>query len=149
MEVFKNLRAIVAAPHDPAAQDDLIKDAKKTVQEICSDHIAAADEFIRDAQLSAALKEETERDCQLLIEYLEAARRFNLEINSRAKDRVVSFGEKLSCRFMTYLLKDRVSYLLLAVGFLASFGTNCEVKRGLMPSMSIWRMCCIMTVQEV
>jgi len=107
LEVFKNLRAIVAAPHDPAAQDDLIKDAKKTVQEICSDHIAAADEFIRDAQLSAALKEETERDCQLLIEYLEAARRFNLEINSRAKDRVVSFGEKLSCRFMTYLLKDR------------------------------------------
>ena len=40
---------------------------------------------------------------------LERAKRFNLEINSRAKDRVVSFGEKLSCRFMTYLLRDRVS----------------------------------------
>jgi aspartate kinase len=36
------------------------------------------------------------------------AKRFNLEINSRAKDRVVSFGEKLSCRFMTHLLRDRV-----------------------------------------
>jgi aspartate kinase len=37
-----------------------------------------------------------------------ATRRFNLEINSRAKDRVVSFGEKLSCLFMATLLKDSV-----------------------------------------
>lgn len=37
-----------------------------------------------------------------------AAKRFNLEINSRAKDRVISFGEKLACLFMTTLLQDTV-----------------------------------------
>ncbi|KAK3325301.1 Aspartate/glutamate/uridylate kinase [Apodospora peruviana] len=107
LEVFKKLRAIVTVSSDAVAQDDLLKDAKRIVQEICSDHVAAADSFIRDPELAGLLKGETEKECQLLMEYLEAAKRFNLEINSRAKDRVVSFGEKLSCRFMAYLLKDR------------------------------------------
>lgn len=107
LEVFKNLRAIVAAPSSEAAQDDLLKDAKRIVHDICTDHVEAADTFVQDPQLSALLREETEKECQLLVEYLEAAKRFKLEINSRAKDRVVSFGEKLSCRFMACLLKDR------------------------------------------
>jgi len=106
--VFKKLRSIVAITSDVATQEVHLKDAKHIVHEICSDHTAAADGFIRDSELAASLKEETKNECQLLVEYLEAAKRFNLEINSRAKDRVVSFGEKLSCRFMTYLLKDRV-----------------------------------------
>lgn len=108
--MFKKLQSIVAITSNVNTQEVYLKDAKHIVQEICSDHIAAADEFIRDAELAAALKEETKNECQLLVEYLEAAKRFNLEINSRAKDRVVSFGEKLSCRFMTYLLRDRVSF---------------------------------------
>lgn len=57
------------------------------------------------SQLAGQIKAE----CQELIEYINAARRFNLEINSRSKDRVVSFGERLSCLFMTVLLKDVVS----------------------------------------
>lgn len=107
--MFKHLKSIVSISSNVATQEGLLKEAKVIVHEICSDHVAAADEFIRDAELAAALKEDTKKECQLLVEYLEAAKRFNLEINSRAKDRVVSFGEKLSCRFMTYLLRDRVS----------------------------------------
>ncbi|KAK3366021.1 Aspartate/glutamate/uridylate kinase [Lasiosphaeria ovina] len=107
LEVFKKLRAILAAPTDEIVQDELLQDAKHIVQDICKGHAASADLFVKDPQLNALLKEETDKDCQLLIDYLEAAKRFNLEINSRAKDRVVSFGEKLSCRFMTYLLQDR------------------------------------------
>lgn len=42
------------------------------------------------------------------MEYIIASKRFKLEINSRSKDRVVSFGERLSCRFMAYVLRDRV-----------------------------------------
>ena len=57
--------------------------------------------------MAAIVKEDTVKECQLLTEYLEAAKRFHLEVNSRAKDRVISFGEKLSCRFMACLLKDR------------------------------------------
>jgi aspartate kinase len=108
--VYKKLRSIGAAASDQEAQEDLLSEAKHVVEEICIDHVAAADHFIRDAQLSALLKVEIEMECQLLLDYLAAAKRFNLEINSRAKDRVVSFGEKLSSRFMTCLLKDRVSF---------------------------------------
>lgn len=106
--MYDNLRAITTAPSDHDTQDKLLGKAKHIVDEICADHVNAADTFIRDSQLSSLLKADTEMECRLLVDYLEAARRFNLEINSRAKDRVVSFGEKLSCRFMTCLLKDRV-----------------------------------------
>ncbi|KAK1760939.1 Aspartate/glutamate/uridylate kinase [Echria macrotheca] len=107
LEVFKKLRTIVGTPGDEARQEELLKDAKRIVHDICKDHVEAADTFVRDPQINAQLREETEKECQLLIEYLEAAKRFKLEINSRAKDRVVSFGEKLSCRFMACLLRDR------------------------------------------
>ena len=109
LEVFRKLRAIAAAPNDESTQHELLKDATRMVHDVCKDHIEAGDEFVQDPELKALLKDELEKECQLLIEYLEAAKRFKLEINSRAKDRVVSFGEKLSCRFMTCLLKDRVS----------------------------------------
>ncbi|AEO63267.1 7e0bcbb5-7d19-403f-8a64-685b75cda2f6 [Thermothielavioides terrestris] len=107
IEVYKKLRAIGAAASNYDVKEQLLNDAKHIVQDICSDHVAAADSFIRDPELGALLKADTEMECQLLVDYLGAAKRFNLEINSRAKDRVVSFGEKLSCRFMTCLLKDR------------------------------------------
>ncbi|TDZ22461.1 Aspartate kinase FUB3 [Colletotrichum orbiculare MAFF 240422] len=55
---------------------------------------------------SASLEQEIRDECQELVEYIVAARRFNLEVNSRSKDRCISFGEKLSCRFMAALLKD-------------------------------------------
>jgi len=109
LEVFKFLRAIVAVPGDAESQDDLLKNAKRVVHDIYTDHVDAAETFIVDADLREVLKTDIHKDCQLLNEYLDASRRFNLEINSRAKDRVVSFGEKLSCRFMASLLKDRVS----------------------------------------
>jgi aspartate kinase len=111
LEVFKNLKTIVSTPGEDASQEELLKDAKRIVHDICKDHAEAGDTYVHDPQLREALKAETETECQLLIEYLEAAKRFKLECNSRAKDRVVSFGEKLSCRFMACVLKDRVSHM--------------------------------------
>jgi aspartate kinase len=92
---------------DEAKQNELVEEVRKAVQEICDDHVHAAHAFIRDPDLQAAVSEDMQTECQELIEYVVAAKRFNLEVNSRSKDRVVSFGEKLSCRFMTYLLRDR------------------------------------------
>ncbi|KAK3997661.1 putative aspartokinase [Cladorrhinum sp. PSN332] len=120
LEVYKSLRAIVANPGDEESQDELLKDAKRVVHDIYADHVDAAETFIGDVDLREALKDDIQKDCQLLNEYLVAAKRFNLEINSRAKDRVVSFGEKLSCRFMASLLKDRgvaAEYVDLADAF--------------------------------
>lgn len=108
MEVFKTLRNIDAATGSQETQTELTDKANTIVQDICDDHIAAADAFVHDEKLKGALKQDVELECRELIEYIQASRRFKLEINSRSKDRVVSFGERLSCRFMTYVLKDRV-----------------------------------------
>ncbi|KAH8888770.1 aspartate kinase [Thozetella sp. PMI_491] len=107
LEVFKRLRAIAAAPEDDKLQTGLLEDAKRIVQDICSDHVAAAKTFVRDEAHCQAVEKDMRDECASLVDYLEMAKRFNLEINSRAKDRVVSFGERLSCRFMAALLKDR------------------------------------------
>jgi aspartokinase len=77
--------------------------------DICNDHVFAAESFIKDQSLRETLIQTVKDECQELVEYIVAAKRFNLEINSRAKDRVISFGEKLSCRFMAALLQDMVS----------------------------------------
>jgi aspartate kinase len=111
LEVFKRLQGIAAATSNESAQNELIEEAKRIVDDICVDHVAAADTSIRDEALRATIICDIESECRTLVEYLEVAKRFNLEINSRAKDRVVSFGEKLSCRFMACLLKDRVRLL--------------------------------------
>ena len=89
-------------------QHDLLEGAKDLVSAIRADHVAAAESFIRDPELRAALCAEVEDEVHELVEYVVAAKRFKLEADSRSKDRIVSVGEKLSCRFMTAMLKDRV-----------------------------------------
>lgn len=108
LEVFKRLRNIDAATGSQAAQTDLTDEANSIVQDICNDHSFAADAFVHDKTLKEALKQDVKNECKELIEYIQASKRFKLEVNSRSKDRVISFGERLSCRFMTYVLKDRV-----------------------------------------
>jgi aspartate kinase len=107
LEVFKRLQGIAAATNDESLQHALIEEARRIANDICEDHLNAVDTFIRNESLRASIKADIESECRTLVEYLEVAKRFNLEINSRAKDRVVSYGEKLSCRFMTCLLQDR------------------------------------------
>lgn len=86
----------------------MLEEAKSLIQDICDDHLSAAEAVLTTLDLKEALKEDIKNECQELIEYIHASKRFKLEVNSRSKDRVVSFGERLSCRFMTYVLRDRV-----------------------------------------
>jgi len=108
LEVFRKLESVAAASSDEAAQLRLVDEAQDIIQDICHDHTLAVESFIRDAELKKTLGLDLQNECDLLKEYIMAARRFRLEVNSRSKDRVVSFGEKLSCRFMVSLLRDRV-----------------------------------------
>lgn len=78
------------------------------MQDVCNDHLCAVQASTVSPYLRDALCNDIENDCQELIDYIEATRRFNLEVSSRSKSRVVSLGEKLSARFMTFLLRDRV-----------------------------------------
>ncbi|KAK9773814.1 putative Aspartate kinase [Seiridium cardinale] len=107
LEVYKSLRGIAAATSNEATQTEILDQARALIQEICNDHVFAIQSFVKDPELQKRVSSDIEDDCQELIDYIIAAKRFNLEVNARSKDRVVSFGEKLSCRFMTYLLRDR------------------------------------------
>ncbi|XXH00596.1 hypothetical protein Hte_006944 [Hypoxylon texense] len=107
LEVYKQLRSISAATNNEITQNNLVQAAKSVIKDICEDHVLAVQSFVKNLDLQKAITSEIEEDCQELVDYIIAAKRFNLEVNSRSKDRVVSFGEKLSCRFMAYLLKDR------------------------------------------
>lgn len=91
-------------------QNELVQQARGLMLDICNDHVFAAEVFIKDDSLRQTLIQKVKEECQELVEYIIAAKRFNLEINSRAKDRVISFGEKLSSQFMAVLLQDMVGY---------------------------------------
>lgn len=111
--VYGKLRGVGAAIcADEEEQCELVDQARSLIHDISADHVHAAQTFVQDPLLRDALVQKTKDECQELIEYIVAAKRFNLEINSRSKDRVVSFGEKLSCLFMTTLLKDMVCMVL-------------------------------------
>lgn len=106
--VFRKLEDINAAVGRKDIQHELLEEARELVHTICQDHVAAAETFIRNPELRASLCAEMHDESDELVEYVVAAKRFKLEPDSRSKDRIVSVGEKLSCRFMAAMLKDRV-----------------------------------------
>lgn len=108
MAVFTRLKDLSTPISSAEEQQELIEQATRLISDVCNDHVAASKTFVKDPQLREELVAKLKSECQELIEYIMATRRFNLEINSRAKDRVVSYGEKLSCLFMATLLKDSV-----------------------------------------
>ncbi|RFU79715.1 f-box [Trichoderma arundinaceum] len=106
LAVYTKLKSIATPISSEEKQKELIDQAAALIRDVCNDHVAASETFVKDSGLKEALIAKLKSECQELIEYIMATRRFNLEINSRSKDRVISFGEKLSCLFMTALLQD-------------------------------------------
>ncbi len=90
--------------------ETLIKEYERLIGVICDDHINAAQSNLRDPVLTASLIAGIQSECKEILDYRVAVERYDLEIDWRSKDRIVSFGEKLSCRFMTALLQDRVCF---------------------------------------
>lgn len=91
--------------------DSLSQEYERLVKVICEDHVTAATTHINDPAIRESLSADIRSECKEISDYRIAQERWHLEIDSRAKDRVVSFGEKLSCRFVTALLRDRVGLL--------------------------------------
>lgn len=115
--VYSMLKAVGASTNDEEEQLGHIDKAKAFITDICRDHISAAQTYVGDAVLLHKLIARIEVECQELIEYIIATKRFKLEINARSKDRVVSFGEKLACLSMTAVLQDGVCKRSTMVGF--------------------------------
>lgn len=77
-----------------------------TVDQIRDDHIAAARKCIHRPDILRSLEEEIEYDCERLRSFLTAAQIID-EISPRSKDVIIGVGERLSCRIVAALLRDR------------------------------------------
>ncbi|PQE12015.1 aspartate kinase protein [Rutstroemia sp. NJR-2017a BVV2] len=108
LEIYGILESINSLKDtDSVHYETLASDYERLVKVICEDHVAAAKANILDEHLCSKLVGEIEGECKEILDYRMAAERWHLEIDSRSKDRLVSFGEKLSCRFVATLLRDR------------------------------------------
>jgi aspartate kinase len=76
------------------------------VETIRVDHIQHARDTLKNAEVLARFEEEVNAECESLVKILESAQHLE-EVTSRAENKVVSKGEKLSCRYMAALLNDR------------------------------------------
>ena len=91
------------------AASDAEKHASKSfhhlIEQVRDDHIETAVLEVKSPELQTRLKQEINDECDLVIRILEAAQTLG-ETSPRSRDKVMSVGEKLSCRFMTALLED-------------------------------------------
>ncbi|CUS11205.1 unnamed protein product [Tuber aestivum] len=69
-------------------------------------HIAAARDVIRSRTMSDEFRAKLKRECEDLKGFLGAAQIIS-EISPKSKDVIIGVGEKLSCMFMTAVLRDR------------------------------------------
>jgi aspartate kinase len=109
LEIYEVLESVNAIK-DPETvhYESLVEQYERLVHVIADDHVAAAESHITNETIRAKLIKEVRGECQEIIDYRLAAERWHLEIDSRSKDRIISFGEKLSCRFIAAVLQDRV-----------------------------------------
>jgi aspartate kinase len=76
------------------------------VEAIRADHVAAAAATLRNPDILADFTAHVNAECESLTRILESAQHLE-EVTSRAEDKVISKGEKLSCLYMAALLNDR------------------------------------------
>lgn len=97
-----------------------------TVDLLRSEHITAARSAVRDPEILEELEAEIERDIDSLRSFLFAAQVWMSlacvsydvscihaqvidEISPRSKDSIIGYGERLGCKIITAVLRDRVS----------------------------------------
>ncbi|KAG6857043.1 hypothetical protein H0H87_010397 [Tephrocybe sp. NHM501043] len=77
-----------------------------TVDLIREEHVKAARTSVRDPEILDELLQEIDFDCDWLRNFLFAAQIID-EISSRSQDNIVGLGERLACKVMTAVLRDR------------------------------------------
>lgn len=107
LEIFAVLEQVNSVKDgDAVHHDSLVHEYERLVNVICEDHVNAAQRDIKSPEIRDSLVAEIKTECNEIIDFRQAAQRWHLEIDSRSKDRIVSFGEKLSCRYLAALLRD-------------------------------------------
>ncbi|RUS33469.1 hypothetical protein BC938DRAFT_471518 [Jimgerdemannia flammicorona] len=82
------------------------KEYQSIVQDITKDHLAAARLHIANPEILRETEREIETDCWKLRSFLEAAEIID-EVSPRSRDIIIGVGEKLSCRIVAAVLRDR------------------------------------------
>ncbi|KIV85551.1 hypothetical protein PV11_01233 [Exophiala sideris] len=88
-----------------AAEAENHREFQQLIEDVRLDHIETAQSYIKSEEICSRLKDEIEAECTLVLRILEAAQTLG-ETSPRSRDKVMSTGEKLSCRFMAALLQD-------------------------------------------
>lgn len=83
------------------------------IDAIREDHTRAAREHIMSPEILDQLSKDIDAECTRLASFLSAAQIIE-EISPKSKDVIIGAGEKLSCQFMTALLRDRVGGSLVS-----------------------------------
>ncbi|KAF2087536.1 aspartate kinase [Saccharata proteae CBS 121410] len=81
------------------------RDYDPIVEAIRSDHIQHATDTIKNADILADFTAGVNAECDGLVKILESAQHLE-EVSIRAEDKIISKGEKLSCRYMAALLEE-------------------------------------------
>lgn len=76
------------------------------VEAIRTDHIQAGKDILKNPDILASYTEEVNAECESLIKILESAQHLE-EVTNHTEDKIISKGEKLSCRYMAAILNDR------------------------------------------
>ncbi|KAI0646543.1 aspartate kinase [Trametes meyenii] len=77
-----------------------------TVDVIRSEHFNAAKATIRNLDILQELEAEIDKDCEGLRSFLFATQVID-EISPRSRDSIIGFGERLGCKLITAILRDR------------------------------------------
>lgn len=83
------------------------KEYQTIVKDITEDHLAAARLYIANPDILRETTRDIEYDCWKLRSFLEAAEIID-EVSPRSRDIITGVGEKLSCRIVAAVLRDRV-----------------------------------------
>ncbi|PKY05358.1 aspartokinase [Aspergillus campestris IBT 28561] len=76
------------------------------VEAVRGEHIEVVETQVQSQEIRSRLVAEINGDCDRVLKVLEAAQTLG-EISARCVDKVISTGEKLSCRLMAAFLQDR------------------------------------------
>ncbi|KAI1375108.1 Aspartate/glutamate/uridylate kinase [Hypoxylon crocopeplum] len=107
LEVHLILKRMVTIAHGERMKNILRDELQAIVYGIRDEHVSAIKTFVQSPDMQDEACRKIGEDCQQLLDYTDAAVRFNLDIDAHSKDRITSLGEKLSCRFMAAMLRDR------------------------------------------
>ncbi|KAL5365461.1 Aspartate/glutamate/uridylate kinase [Aspergillus floccosus] len=76
------------------------------VEAVRSEHVQVAKDQLQSSEIKSQVITEINGECERVLKVLEAAQTLG-EISARCVDKVISTGEKLSCRLMAAFLQDR------------------------------------------